>query len=82
MSLNARSVIAHLGSSFIADNCTVLVHGTSRVVNGLVLKAAESKQFNIIVTESRPGTFLAHCTQQPAEQNFSYPSRQLWAAHC
>jgi len=61
MSLNARSVIAHLGSSFIADNCTVLVHGTSRVVNGLVLKAAESKQFNIIVTESRPGTFLAHC---------------------
>jgi len=54
MSLNARSVIAHLGSSFIADNCTVLVHGMSRVVNGLVLRAAESKQFNIIVTESRP----------------------------
>lgn len=67
MSLNARSVIAHLGSSFIADNCTVLVHGTSRVVNGLVLKAAESKQFNIIVTESRPGAFLAHCTQPLVE---------------
>lgn len=36
------------------DNSTVLIHGNSRVVNALILKAAESKQFNVIVTEGKP----------------------------
>lgn len=54
MSLSSRAMIAELGHSFIQDNCTVLIHGASRVVNALVMKAAESKHFNIIVTESRP----------------------------
>jgi len=33
-----------------------LIHGNSRVTKALVLKAAKSKQFNVIVTEGRPGS--------------------------
>lgn len=54
MSLSSRAQIAEIGHSFIQDDCTVLIHGSSRVVNSLVMKAAESKKFNIIVTEGRP----------------------------
>ena len=36
------------------DGSTVLVHGSSRVVVALLLKAAETKQFNVMVTEGRP----------------------------
>jgi translation initiation factor eIF-2B subunit alpha len=54
MSLHARSKIAELGHSFIQDDCTLLVHGVSRVVTQLVLKAAETTHFNLILTESRP----------------------------
>lgn len=54
MSLNSRAQIADIGHSFIQDDCTVLVHGYSRVASALILKAAESKQFNIIVTEGKP----------------------------
>jgi translation initiation factor 2B subunit (eIF-2B alpha/beta/delta family) len=38
----------------LQDNSTVLIHGNSRVVSALILKAAESKQFNVIVTEGKP----------------------------
>ena len=40
--------------SVLQDNSTVLIHGNSRVVSALILKAAESKQFNVIVTEGKP----------------------------
>lgn len=52
--MSARTRIAELGHSFIQDGCTLLVHGVSRVVTGLILRAAESKHFNVVVTESRP----------------------------
>lgn len=54
MSLHARSKIAELGHSFIQDDSTILVHGVSRVVTQLILKAAETAHFNLIITESRP----------------------------
>jgi len=54
MSMNSRMQIAEIGHSFIQDDCTVLIHGYSRVVSALILKAAESKQFNVIVTEGKP----------------------------
>eukprot|EP01038_Epipyxis_sp_PR26KG_P005617 gene5617-7759_t len=54
MSMSSRARIAQLGHSFIQDDCTVLIHGHSRVVQAVILKAAESKQFNLIVTEGRP----------------------------
>lgn len=50
----SRSRIAEIGHSFVQDGCTVLTHGSSRVVMALLLKAAESKQFKIIVTEGGP----------------------------
>jgi translation initiation factor 2B subunit (eIF-2B alpha/beta/delta family) len=54
MSLSCRQKVAEIGHSFVQDGCTVLVHGNSRVVTGLLLKAAESKQFNVVVTDGRP----------------------------
>lgn len=54
MSSRSRSYISEIGNSFISDGSVVLVHGYSRVVAALVLKAAESKQFRCVVTESRP----------------------------
>jgi len=54
MSMSARAQIAEFGHSFIQDGCTVLVHGISRVVTTLLLRAAQSRQFNLIVTEGRP----------------------------
>ena len=53
-SSRARAYIAEIGHSFVQDNCTVLVHGNSRVVTELLLKAAQSKRFKIILTEGRP----------------------------
>lgn len=54
MSMNSRMQVAEIGHSFIQDDCTVLIHGFSRVVSALILKAAESKLFNVIVTEGKP----------------------------
>lgn len=55
LSDNARKHIAEIGHSFVQDGHTVLIHGYSRVVVTLLLKAAESgKQFRVIVTEGRP----------------------------
>jgi translation initiation factor eIF-2B subunit alpha len=54
MSEMSRGRIAEIGHSFVQDGCTVLTHGSSRVVMALLLKAAESKQFKIIVTEAGP----------------------------
>lgn len=55
MSETSRGRIAEIGHSFVQDGCTVLTHGSSRVVMALLLKAAaESKQFKIIVTEAGP----------------------------
>ncbi len=54
MSLSSRAKIADIGHSFIQDDCTVLVHGSSRVVDALIMKASESKMFNLIITEGRP----------------------------
>jgi len=54
LSMSSRTTIAEIGHSFVQDSCTVLIHGHSRVVTALILKAAQSKQFNILVTEGRP----------------------------
>ena len=54
MSMSSRSHIANIGHSFVRDGCTVLTFGLSRVVTTLLLKAAESKQFKIVIPEGRP----------------------------
>jgi len=54
MSMSSRSHIANIGHSFIKDGFTILIHGNSRVVSALVLKASQTKQFRVMVTEGRP----------------------------
>ena len=53
MSLVARTRIAEIGHSFVQDGHTVLVHGESRVAAQLIIEAAKSKQFTVILTEGR-----------------------------
>lgn len=51
-SLVSRDGIASVGHPFIRDGATVLVHGRSRVVLALLLKAAETKRFKVTVTDA------------------------------
>lgn len=55
-SLRSRAKIAELGQNFVRDGATVLVHGFSRVVLALLVRAANvgNKNFNVIATEGRP----------------------------
>lgn len=55
MSEASRTTIAGIGHSFVQDGCTVLTHGISRVVTALLLRASQSKQFNVIVTNGPDG---------------------------
>lgn len=57
MSMSSRNQIAETGQSFIQDGFTVLIHGHSRVVTALILKAFETKNFSIVLTEGRPNGF-------------------------
>jgi translation initiation factor eIF-2B subunit alpha len=52
--INSRDKIASVGSQFIRDGSTVLVHGYSRVVLGLLVNAAMTCNFTVLVTEGRP----------------------------
>jgi len=56
LSLAARARIAALGAGFVRNGGTVLVHGKSRCVEGILRRAAEhGKRFHVLVTEGRPG---------------------------
>ena len=52
--LEARSKIAGAGASFIEAGSTVLTLGYSRVVVALLLEAARTKHFSVVVAESHP----------------------------
>jgi translation initiation factor eIF-2B subunit alpha len=52
--ISAREKIATVGSQFIRDGSTVLVHGYSKVVVSLLLRAAKTCNFTVLVTEGRP----------------------------
>ncbi|KAK9720267.1 translation initiation factor eIF-2B subunit alpha [Basidiobolus ranarum] len=52
---DCRNNIAALGSQFVRDDATILIHASSRVVMALLLHAASlNKRFKVYVTESRP----------------------------
>ena len=51
--VESRKTIATHGERFIRDDSTILMHGHSRVVTEVLLNAAKSKTFNVIITESR-----------------------------
>ncbi|CEP20694.1 GCN3 [Cyberlindnera jadinii] len=51
----SRDKIAEIGSKFITDDDTVLVHSFSRAVYSLLSHAADRKiRFRVVVTEARP----------------------------
>ena len=52
--ISSRDKIASVGSQFIRDGSTVLVHGYSRVVLSLLVNAAKTCNFTVLVTEGRP----------------------------
>jgi len=67
ISLSARDRIADIGQDFVQDGQTVVTHGWSRVVSKLLLKAAEHKQFSIVVLEGRPDAGGAKAAKTYAE---------------
>ena len=54
IALTSRQRVATFAREFIKDGQTILTHGHSRVVEEILLSAAEDRRFKVIVTESRP----------------------------
>ncbi|CAM9981750.1 unnamed protein product [Ectocarpus fasciculatus] len=54
VSETSREQIARLGHSFVRDGTVVLTHGYSRCALHLLLMAAETKHFSVLVAEGRP----------------------------
>jgi translation initiation factor eIF-2B subunit alpha len=74
ISLAARDRIAHVAADFIQEGQTVLTHGWSRVVASVLLKAAETKHFDIIVLEGRPDAAGARAAKFYATHSSSIPT--------
>ncbi|RHX97608.1 hypothetical protein DYB37_006898 [Aphanomyces astaci] len=53
-SSTSRKRIVDFGHNFVRDGMVVLTHGASRVVTKVLLQAAKSKHFSVVVTEGRP----------------------------
>ncbi|CAB1111616.1 unnamed protein product [Ectocarpus sp. CCAP 1310/34] len=54
VSETSREQIARLGHNFVRDGTVVLTHGYSRCALHLLLMAAETKHFSVLVAEGRP----------------------------
>jgi len=74
ISLAARDRIAHVAADFIQEGQTVLTHGWSRVVASILLKAAETKHFDIIVLEGRPDAAGAKAARAYASHKSKIPT--------
>lgn len=74
LSVAARDSIADVAADFIQEGQTVLTHGWSRVVASVLLKAAETKHFDIIILEGRPDGAGARAAKFYAEHNSNIPT--------
>jgi translation initiation factor eIF-2B subunit alpha len=74
ISLAARDRIAHVAADFIQEGQTVLTHGWSRVVASVLLKAAETKHFDIIILEGRPDAAGARAAKFYATHSSNIPT--------
>ncbi len=74
ISLAARDRIAHIAADFIQEGQTVLTHGWSRVVASILLKAAETKNFDIIILEGRPDAAGAKAARAYASHETNIPT--------
>jgi translation initiation factor eIF-2B subunit alpha len=73
ITLAARDRIAHVGADFIQEGQTVLTHGFSRVVASILLQAAETKNFDIVILEGRPDAAGAKAAQHYASHSSNIP---------
>ncbi|KAH9253896.1 hypothetical protein BASA81_008020 [Batrachochytrium salamandrivorans] len=55
LSKKTRKRISEVGRTFIHDAAVILTHGKSTVVLDLLARAAETKNFSVLVAEGRPG---------------------------
>ena len=69
--LTSREKIARVGSQFIRNGHTVLVHGYSRVVLSLLINAAKTCNFTVLVTEGRPVGAGVQVMEKLKEANIS-----------
>jgi translation initiation factor eIF-2B subunit alpha len=54
----------------VTDDSTILVHGYSRAVMALLVKAAASNiRFNVLVTEARPGNLGQRAIDECKDKN-------------
>ena len=74
ISLAARDQIARVAADFIQEGQTVLTHGWSRVVASILLKAAETKNFDIILLEGRPDAAGAKAARAYASHESKIPT--------
>jgi translation initiation factor eIF-2B subunit alpha len=74
ISLAARDRIAHVAADFIQEGQTVLTHGWSRVVASILVKAAETKNFDIILLEGRPDAAGAKAARAYASHESKIPT--------
>jgi translation initiation factor eIF-2B subunit alpha len=74
ISVAARDCIADVAADFIQEGTTVLTHGWSRVVASILMKAAETKHFDIIILEGRPDGAGARAAKFYAEHNSNIPT--------
>mmetsp|Transcript_21972 Transcript_21972/g.45186 ORF Transcript_21972/g.45186 Transcript_21972/m.45186 type:complete len:379 (-) Transcript_21972:34-1170(-) len=74
ISLKARDQIARVAADFIQEGQTVLTHGWSRVVASILLKAAETKNFDIILLEGRPDAAGAKAAKAYASHESNIPT--------
>lgn len=74
VSLAARDRIAQVGADFIQEGMTVLTHGWSRVVASVLLEAAETKHFDIIILEGRPDATGAKAARSYASHHSKIPT--------
>ena len=74
ISLAARDRIAHVAADFIQEGMTVLTHGWSRVVASILLHAAQTKHFDIIILEGRPDASGAKAAKFYAGHSSSIPT--------
>ena len=75
VSVAARDRIAHVAADFIQEGMTVLTHGWSRTVASVLLEAAKTKHFDIIILEGRPDATGAKVAQSYSTHSSNIPTK-------
>jgi translation initiation factor eIF-2B subunit alpha len=74
ISMAARDRISTIAADFIQEGHTVLTHGWSRVVAAILIKAAQTKHFDIVILEGRPDCAGVHAAMAYASHPSNIPT--------